>query len=69
MCSWWWKLFIPFGESLMMGRIPILIDTDCILPFENEIPYDTNCVRIKPENFDRIIDVVQEYHDAHTEEN
>ena len=57
-----------FGESLMMGRIPILIDTDCILPFENEIPYDTNCVRIKPENFDRIFDVVQEYHDAHTEE-
>ncbi len=57
-----------FGESLMMGRIPILIDTDCILPFENEIPYDTNCVRIKPENFNRIFDVVQEYHDAHTEE-
>ena len=57
-----------FGESLMMGRIPILIDTDCILPFENEIPYDTNCIRIKPENFDRIFDVVQEYHDAHTEE-
>tara|TARA_Y100000004_G_C8893870_1_gene403267 strand:- start:22 stop:1032 length:1011 start_codon:yes stop_codon:yes gene_type:complete len=57
-----------FGESLMMGRIPILIDTDCILPFENEIPYDTNCVRVKPENFDRIFDVIQEYHDAHTED-
>ena len=56
------------GESLMMGRIPVLIDTECILPFENEIPYDTNCVRIKPENFNRIFDVVQEYHDAHTEE-
>ena len=57
-----------FGESLMMGRIPILIDTDCILPFANEIPYDTNCVRIKSENFNRIFDIVQEYHDAHTEE-
>ena len=57
-----------FGESLMMGRIPILIDTECILPFENEIPYNTNCVRIKPENFDRVFDVVQEYHDAHTED-
>jgi len=56
------------GESLMMGRIPVLIDTDCILPFENEIPYDTNCVRIKPENFDRIFDVIQEYHDKHTEQ-
>ena len=22
------------GETLMMGRIPILIDTECILPFD-----------------------------------
>ena len=56
------------GETFMMGRIPILIDTECILPFENEIPYDTNCIRIKPNNFDRVFDVVQEYHDAHTED-
>ncbi len=54
------------GESLMMGRIPILIDTDCILPFENEIPYDTNCIRIKPKNFDDIAEVVKEFHDSHT---
>ena len=52
----------------MMGRIPILIDTEYILPFVNEIPWDTNCVRIKPENFHRIPEVVREYHDAHTEE-
>ena len=56
------------GETLMMGRIPILIDTEYILPFVDEIPWDANCVRIKPENFHRIPEVVQEYHDAHTEE-
>jgi len=56
------------GETLMMGRIPILIDTEYILPFVNEIPWDTNCVRIKPENFHRISEVIQEYHDSHTED-
>lgn len=55
------------GEALMMGRIPILIDTECILPFVNEIPYDTNYVHIKPENFHRISEVVEEFHDSHTE--
>jgi len=56
------------GETLMAGRIPILIDTECILPFIDEIPWDKNCVRIKPENFHRIPELVQEYHDSHTEE-
>ena len=26
-----------FYETLMMGRIPIFIDTDCVLPFEESI--------------------------------
>ncbi len=56
------------GETLMMGRIPILIDTECILPFVDEIPWDANCIRIKPENFHRIPEVIQEYHDSHTED-
>jgi hypothetical protein len=54
----------------MMGRIPILIDTECILPFENEIPYDTNTIRITKENsnnFKNIKEVVENYHNTHTE--
>lgn len=58
------------GEVFMMGRIPILIDTECILPFENEISYDKNTIRITKENsnnFNNIKKVIENYHNSHTE--
>jgi hypothetical protein len=55
------------GETFMMGRIPILIDTDCILPFRDLIPYDKNCIRIPIENIDNISDIIHDYHNSHTE--
>jgi hypothetical protein len=53
-------------EVFMMGRIPVLIDTDCILPFKDQIPYQTNTVIIK--NFDNIDQQIRNFHDSHTEE-
>ena len=35
-----------FYETLAMGRIPVLVDTDCLLPFEEELPWDQAAVRI-----------------------
>lgn len=34
-----------FYHTLSVGRIPILIDTDLVLPFYDEIPWDNICVR------------------------
>jgi hypothetical protein len=59
------------SETLMMGRIPILVDSDCILPFENEIPYKQNTVYITKENsdnFTNIDKVIQDFHSSHSEE-
>ena len=56
------------GEVLMMGRIPILIDTDCILPFPDLIPYDTNFIRIPIEKIDDMVNIIEKYHESHTEE-
>jgi len=56
------------GEFLMMGRIPILIDTDCILPFPDLIPYDTNFIRIPIEKIDDMVNIIEKYHESHTEE-
>jgi hypothetical protein len=56
------------GEVLMMGRIPILIDTDCILPFPDLIPYDTNFIRIPIEKIDDMVNIIENYHESHTEE-
>jgi len=35
-----------FFEALSFGRIPVLIDTDCVLPLEKNIDYSTFIVRI-----------------------
>lgn len=35
-----------FLEALSLGRIPVLVDTDVVLPEEDEIPYDTFIVRV-----------------------
>lgn len=59
------------SETFMMGRIPVLIDTDCLLPFENDIPYNKNTVYITKENsdnFDRIDEIIKEFHNSHSEE-
>jgi hypothetical protein len=56
------------GETFMMGRIPILIDTDCILPFKDAIPYDKNCVRIPFEDPNNAVDIIKQYHESHSEE-
>jgi hypothetical protein len=59
------------GETFMMGRIPILINSDCILPFEDQIPYQKNTVYVTKENsdnFTNIHKVIQEFHSNHSEE-
>ncbi len=35
-----------FYEALSAGRIPLLVDTDCILPLEDIIPYDEFVLRV-----------------------
>ena len=53
-------------ELFMMGRIPVLLNTDCILPFASEIPYKKNTVFV--ENFSDIDGQIRKFHDEHTEE-
>lgn len=58
------------AETLMMGRIPVLIDTDCLLPFSEDIPYRTNTVYITRENsnnFSCIHNLIENYHNSHSE--
>jgi hypothetical protein len=35
-----------FYETLSLGRIPVLLDTDCALPFESEIAYEDIVVTV-----------------------
>lgn len=52
-------------ETLMMGRIPILIDTDVRLPFHEEINWKAHCVICNKKNF---IQKIINFHNSHTNE-
>lgn len=48
---------IRFYEALALGRIPVLVDTECILPLQGEIDYPACVVRIPHEK----ISVIDKY--------
>jgi hypothetical protein len=51
-----------FYEALSLGKIPILIDTDCMLPWEDEIPWDQFIVRVPSTRLQELPDRLWEWH-------
>lgn len=56
-----------FYETLMMGRIPILIDTDSPLPFEDKIKYQDHLVLIHESEIKSPRDIIKYITDFYTE--
>lgn len=46
-----------FYEILMMGRIPILIDTDCVFPFNENYDLKNHCVYIKEKDIRKMYQI------------
>lgn len=46
---------VRFYQTLAMGRIPVLIDTDCLLPLEGIIDWTQHCIRI-PQGKEHILE-------------
>lgn len=44
----WGNYSYRFCQVICSGRIPVLVDTDCVLPFEDIFNYDNYIVRIQP---------------------
>lgn len=53
-----------FYETLCMGRIPVFVDTDCVLPLDFEIEWRDYCVWVDAADIDRIGDRVLEFHES-----
>jgi hypothetical protein len=51
-----------FYEALSLGKIPILIDTDCMLPLEDEISWDQFIVRVPSTRLQELPDRLWEWH-------
>lgn len=53
-----------FYETLCCGRIPLFIDTDCVLPFDSVINWKEYTVWVDRKDLDRVDERVAAFHDA-----
>lgn len=53
---------VRFYEALSLGRIPLFLDTECVLPLEDKINYRDFCVFVDWKDIDRIGDVLADFH-------
>jgi hypothetical protein len=65
LCSRGWaNCSIRFYETLSLGRAPVLVDTDCVLPFESDIDWKKRCVLVPENDLGQIGKRVRKFHDA-----
>lgn len=55
---------IRFYETLCSGRIPIFVNTDCVLPFGELIDWKQYCVWVEEREVPRLADRVAEFHES-----
>lgn len=53
-----------FYEVLAMGRIPLLVNTDCILPQDDKINWKKHCVIINKNDLNNIVEKIYDFHNA-----
>jgi hypothetical protein len=51
-------------ETLSCGRIPIFIDTDCVLPFDSILDWRKHCIWVDESEIDELPERVAAFHDA-----
>lgn len=51
-----------FYETLSLGRIPVVIDTECMFPLEDKINYKEFCVFIPYTDIDRAPELLAQFH-------
>ncbi|MBC8755126.1 exostosin family protein [Kordia sp. YSTF-M3] len=59
---------VRFYQTLAMGRIPVLIDTDCLLPLEGIIDWTQHCIRIPQGKEHEMEQRLLEFHQNLTQE-
>ncbi len=53
---------IRFFEALCCGRIPVFVNTDCVLPFDFLIDWKKYCVWVEEDEIHRIPEIILEFH-------
>jgi Exostosin family len=58
---------VRFYETLCMGRIPVVVDTDFVLPFDDVIDYRKHCVWIERRDIAKAADILLAFHQEHSD--
>lgn len=58
---------IRFYEVLSLGRVPLFVDTDCVLPIEDVIDYNKFILRVDYKNIENIDKIVAEFYSSISE--
>jgi len=53
---------VRFYETLSLGRVPIFIDTDCLLPFQDEIDYQAIFPWIDAKDLPHAAEILLDFH-------
>ncbi len=53
---------IRFYETLALGRIPVLINTDCVLPFDEDIDWKKHVVWVEYKDRHKVAEKVVDFH-------
>lgn len=53
---------VRFYETLMMGKIPVFVNTDCLLPFEDKINWKKHVVWLEWKDRKNIAQIVADFH-------
>ena len=53
---------VRFYETLMMGKIPIFVNTDCLMPFEDKINWKKHVVWVEWKDKKDIAQIVTDFH-------
>jgi Exostosin family len=60
---------VRFYETLMMGKIPVFVDSDCLLPFEKNIEWKNNVVWIDWKERNQIAEKILHFHNNISDNN
>jgi Exostosin family len=55
---------IRFYETLSSGRIPVFVNTDCVLPFGEWIDWKQYCVWVEGHEVSRVAERIAEFHES-----
>ena len=55
-------------ETLCVGRIPVIVNTGIVLPYEAELPWKEFCVWVEEKDIDKVDEIVLDFHRKLTKE-